>query len=153
MPVGAVTLIPAELVSRCTAEEACAAGLDLDRVQDCVGRLGLVFGPVEAEAVRHHDEQPLLVEEEEFFAEEAGVGARLAVEGGDRAHVVAARDQGDADLEAGTVGRLDEAGELGLLLGGELGVEGKEDLLCEQVVAGGVAVGACCGADRCGGED
>src|SRR5581483_671785 len=97
--------------------------------------------PVEAEAVRHDDQEALLVDEAELEAEEAGVRAGLPPERGHRAEVVVAPDERDTDREAGLVRCRDEAGELGLLLGRELRVERDEDLLHEEVVAGRVAVG------------
>ena len=57
----------------------------------------VVLVPVDAVAVRHHDEQALFVEEHELLAEEARVGLRLTPEHVRRAEVWRRADDGDLD--------------------------------------------------------
>src|SRR4051812_18411271 len=54
----------------------------------------------DAVAVRHHDQQWALVDEEELLPEELGVLLRLAPESGDRAEIIRYRDHRDLDREA-----------------------------------------------------
>src|SRR5581483_7161320 len=98
--------------------------------------------PVEAETVRHDDEQSLLVDEAQLDAEELRVRLRFAPEGRDRAEVVVAEDDGDADLEPSLVRGGDRLGQRMLLRGCGRTLVWNEDALHEQVVARGVAVGA-----------
>ena len=95
---------------------------------------------VEAEAGRHRDEQPVRVGERELAAEELRVVLRVAPEADGGAEVAGERDHGDADRVAALVRRGDG---LGQLVGGRLrdrSLEGQEDLLGDEDVAGGVAV-------------
>src|SRR5919204_2536839 len=109
--------------------------------------------PGEAEAVRHDDEQPMLVDELDLGVEEARVLPRFAPERGDCAEVIGARDQRDANLVTRSVRRREESGERLLLLLRDVHVEREEDLLSVEVVAGGIAVGVCIrGAQACRGE-
>src|SRR5581483_4033782 len=103
-----------------------------------VGRRGAV--PVDAVAVRHHDEQLVLVPVEELLAEEVRVHLRLPEEYGNRAEVDPRRDDGDADLEAGLLRRREQRRQLARAALVDVRVERQEHRLCDQVVARGVGV-------------
>ena len=103
---------------------------------------GAVPRPVEAESVRHHDQQSALVDEAELGAEEPRVLSRPAPEHRDGAEVVVAEDDRDPNREARFRGLGDGRDERLLVGLGDLRVEREEDLLAQEVVARRVAVGA-----------
>ena len=123
-------------------DEAGRSRSDRDRLERPVLAVDRLALSRDAEPVRHHDQEPVLVDELQLGAQEARVGAWLAPQRGDRAEVVAARDQRDANVVAGVVRGVDERGQLSLLRRWNLHIEREEDLLAEQVVARGIAVRA-----------
>ena len=140
-----VSLTPAAAASETTAVLAASARLALRRIVIGlgvrVGGGGGVAGPVEAEPVRHDDKEPSGVGERQLKAQEAGVGAGVAPQPGDRAEIRPARDQGDADRKAGIPGLPEQPAELGLLGDRDARVGGQEQRLVDEHVAAGISIG------------
>ena len=122
--------------------QAGPAGLDGDLAEHLVGGGGRVPLPVEAEPVRHHDQQPLRIGEGELDAEEARVASRLPPQLGDRPQVGGRGDDRDPDREAAAGRGGEQVPELHLLRDRDVRVGRHEQVLVHEHVAAGVAVGA-----------
>ena len=136
--------------------QAASAGLDGDLAEHLVGGGGRVPLPVEAEPVGHHHEQPLRVREGKLDAEEAGVTGRLPPQLGDRAQVGRRGDDRHPDGEAAALRRGEQVAELHLLGDRDVRVRGHEQVLVDEHVAAGIAVGPGGGgehAKRADGKD
>src|SRR5262249_58905850 len=104
-------------------------------VENGLRRRERLAGARHAEAVRHHDEQATLVQEEELLPEKARVRLRLRPERGNRAEVERLADDRDPDRKAELL-RVDEqlVQLVGLLLR-DVRVEREKGVLREEEVA------------------
>ena len=106
------------------------------------GRGGRGAQPLHAVSVRHHDEQRLLAAEEaDLDVEEVGVALRLGEQGRDRAEIGGRCDQRHLDREVRSSGGRGLGVQRVLERSRDRRGEWVEDVLGDQYVAGGVAVG------------
>jgi len=97
---------------------------------------GRMRRPHEAEPARHDHQQRTAVHQRQLLTEKLGVSLRLAPELGYRPEIRGRGDQRDPERIAGPPRRLQQAGELGLLLGTSTSILRQEQRLCGQNVAG-----------------
>ena len=118
------------------------AAVQRHRREQSIGARGSVTRPVKAKPTRHDDQQSLPpVRERQLHAEEPRVRAWLIPKLSDRPQVVVAGNDGYSDREARAVCSGHRGNQLPLSRRHAGRLRGEEDLVSNEIIAGGVAVG------------